>query len=486
MEDILASIRRIIAEDPPGSRPAQTAQPAPAAASSPKPMQGYHRPAFELPSAPVARVEPDFTPSQPTLSAEPFMRSGPSFTNAFPQRTQLTDDPLPARIADAPFAHNPVRAEPVLPDPAPSTAPGPAFHVDPPVAQTPAAAFEAEPAPVRAAERINAQLSDLFDDFAEPSPTPTAAAVQPAAPSAAAFEAQSAPMQHPQPVSAASRARAAEPDFGSLGTMPSAAPAPRPGFTVSRIGFDAPEASAPETQVSAPAARDPFDFNIGPSPFARNTIKEPARPAASPSPFGGSFATDIDALIAEVSSKAEAAVAAPAPEIAAEPVVEVQAEESAAAPASTIVADDGTDVEADEPAETDASVEADIEPAASAADVISETSSAPPVAEVFQSSERLRDILPLAPAPARADVSPAPMTMRSLAQTEYLSSPAPAAASFETLPPLSPAQRTAEDALADLLRPMLRTWLAENMPKIVERALRQELAQQTDQKTAAE
>ena len=53
---------------------------------------------------------------------------------------------------------------------------------------------------------------------------------------------------------------------------------------------------------------------------------------------------------------------------------------------------------------------------------------------------------------------------------------------------LRPVQRTAEDALAELLRPMLRTWLAENLPKIVERALRQELAGQisADQKTAAE
>jgi cell pole-organizing protein PopZ len=48
--------------------------------------------------------------------------------------------------------------------------------------------------------------------------------------------------------------------------------------------------------------------------------------------------------------------------------------------------------------------------------------------------------------------------------------------------------RSSEDALAELLRPMLRTWLAENMPKIVERALRQELAGQlgSDRKTAAE
>jgi cell pole-organizing protein PopZ len=37
--------------------------------------------------------------------------------------------------------------------------------------------------------------------------------------------------------------------------------------------------------------------------------------------------------------------------------------------------------------------------------------------------------------------------------------------------------RTIEDAVADLLRPLLKTWLAENMPKIVERALRREMSE---------
>lgn len=48
--------------------------------------------------------------------------------------------------------------------------------------------------------------------------------------------------------------------------------------------------------------------------------------------------------------------------------------------------------------------------------------------------------------------------------------------------------RTMEDTVAELLRPMLRSWLAENMPKIVERALRKELddSNQSEHKTAAE
>jgi cell pole-organizing protein PopZ len=38
--------------------------------------------------------------------------------------------------------------------------------------------------------------------------------------------------------------------------------------------------------------------------------------------------------------------------------------------------------------------------------------------------------------------------------------------------------RTLEDTVVELLRPMLRTWLDENMPRIVEKALRVEVAEQ--------
>jgi hypothetical protein len=48
--------------------------------------------------------------------------------------------------------------------------------------------------------------------------------------------------------------------------------------------------------------------------------------------------------------------------------------------------------------------------------------------------------------------------------------------------------RTMEDTVADLLRPMLRNWLSENMPRIVERALRKELEEsnRSEHKSAAE
>jgi cell pole-organizing protein PopZ len=83
-------------------------------------------------------------------------------------------------------------------------------------------------------------------------------------------------------------------------------------------------------------------------------------------------------------------------------------------------------------------------------------------------------------------------------QPDLKSAPAPAAAAPElptpaSAPEISVAQgmasalaassgtavgvRTVEDIVAELLRPMLREWLAENMPRMVEKALRIELAE---------
>jgi cell pole-organizing protein PopZ len=52
-----------------------------------------------------------------------------------------------------------------------------------------------------------------------------------------------------------------------------------------------------------------------------------------------------------------------------------------------------------------------------------------------------------------------------------VSVPAPVAAASETRP------APIEDATADLLRPMLRQWLADNMPRMVEKALHIEVAE---------
>jgi hypothetical protein len=49
---------------------------------------------------------------------------------------------------------------------------------------------------------------------------------------------------------------------------------------------------------------------------------------------------------------------------------------------------------------------------------------------------------------------------------------APVANSYDAHQPV----RTLEDAVAEMLKPMLQQWLADNMPRIIEKALRVEAA----------
>jgi cell pole-organizing protein PopZ len=74
------------------------------------------------------------------------------------------------------------------------------------------------------------------------------------------------------------------------------------------------------------------------------------------------------------------------------------------------------------------------------------------------------------PAPAAEFIPAAPV---ALAPIEHVPPPVPVHV------PVEPAASAApiEDSTADLLRPMLRQWLAENMPRMVEKALHIEVAE---------
>ena len=105
MEDILASIRKIIAEDPPGSRPAP--EPRPQFSSTPAPSQAF-RPLQRESEAPAPVSSP---------VPEPYLRSGSqpapfqsmtSFQSAsIPETHQTYADPF--ATAPAPIATQPAR-----------------------------------------------------------------------------------------------------------------------------------------------------------------------------------------------------------------------------------------------------------------------------------------------------------------------------------------------------------------------------------------
>jgi uncharacterized protein len=89
------------------------------------------------------------------------------------------------------------------------------------------------------------------------------------------------------------------------------------------------------------------------------------------------------------------------------------------------------------------------------------------------------------PAPIEPPVVVAPVATAPV-ETPHVAAVEPAV--FETAPPPLPASAAPavvapaasggmEDATADLLRPMLRQWLADNMPRMVEKALHIEIAE---------
>lgn len=95
----------------------------------------------------------------------------------------------------------------------------------------------------------------------------------------------------------------------------------------------------------------------------------------------------------------------------------------------------------------------------------------------------------LAPSPAPVTVAPVQVTPPdpasgpapvpaldpSAAATQAAAAPEPAP--MATAAPAPAHVRSLDDTVADLLRPMLRQWLADNMPRIVEKALRIEVAE---------
>lgn len=91
--------------------------------------------------------------------------------------------------------------------------------------------------------------------------------------------------------------------------------------------------------------------------------------------------------------------------------------------------------------------------------------------------------------PAKMEKPRSEVSAPALAAKPSLPEPSPLAAIASSLPvaaaPSSGAEsiRTLEDTVAELLRPMLRQWLDANMPRIVEKALKVELAESAKKKS---
>ncbi len=374
IDEILASIRRIIQEEPTGARPEPLRSP-------------------PLPAPPMHGVRANAAPAPAGLAAMP-PSAGPSIFSATPVSGALP--PVP------PFGR-------------------PLAQLTSPYAAPPAA----RPAP------IHDDLAELTDDSApaalqstgraNPVPLPVAPANVPA---------QLAPA-------------AATPNiFGQIRSNP----APEPARTALE-----PVAVAAPTSPPAPMVE---------KPSATRLVADVSRipPSADADPVGAAAARSALGALAAGFAAARQPQAEPVPEI---PVASA-ATAAAAIPVTMAAGFLARD--------------ADLTPAP-AAPVLMNLAEPAPRSEMAPAAKAGPGSGPVAAQAAVSSPSgPEVDQAIAAAAAAALSDPAGLAANASrATPPAGPATASLDDNVARLLRPMLRNWLDSNMPRIVEKALREEL-----------
>ena len=492
MEEILASIRKIIAEDPPGSRagPAKQSDPSHSplqrGAAAPS-MRGSYFPTLSGPSRGSAFAAPSSMPSLDMPSAgaglaagEPApagsgvvgvdvpMASAPG-SSAFgsntlgsgglgsgslglgnaasgaagsaPAAPQAGADS--AALSGKPaFRATPFAAMSNGPEPAPLAEKnaGAAERVEPSfavLARPAAPESSAKPGDAEAREAdtalssIEAQLSELFDDV---SPDPGAwnsnVSGNSAPPSAAPFAWQSPPV--PELSQAPSHADFMRTQNGSIS---------RPA-------------------ESTPSDADPFDFDLGPSPFASKPHGNAEGDAAKAKPASPSAIGVEASRISSGPAKNGHAAGVTITPVKSSSMAQPEVEGGTAASVKV---------------ERTASPSPEPEHAAKASHTDRNDGASGVVGAKHDVMEFASQLMLTETASGAAASVDMPGVESSTRGTESV----PAQGDAVPAPPVLAQQRSMEDTVAELLRPMLRTWLAENMPRIVEQALKRELKGET-------
>jgi len=463
MEEILASIRRIIAEDTSGSR------------TVPPPAPPHAQPS---PVRPNAGVRPVTAPQRGFMSRDAFMKT-----------TTPSEDPGEPRFFTPVSPQDPIPATNAAPQPASQTSTAKIS----PTPQTPdVVKVESKPvetAPVKAKASAELEKSDISSNKTEQDKS-IAAEVK------AIVEAEQKSLT-PEPKSEAQiidaqlvellgedlkalREADERQDWKNTPTLDAAAKvAPSPEAVAPKPQEPAAKTNgALSTAIASPAAArsetpdardsaDPFAFDLGPSPFLPRAVGEKSpdqKNFAEPMPALGTARDDAKPSPTQGWSKTNGAPVFPESVRPSTPSLknpEPAPPPAAQRPASFAVP----------------SVSATLGPHRRL-EPLSE-SFKPAALEYGKPAERPSDPFPLRDFARSAETPVQP----ARAQIESRLQPAPTPP-LSSLPPLDAeadpvigGDRTMEDAVADLLRPLLKTWLAENMPKIVERALRREMTE---------
>ena len=468
MEEILASIRKIISEDPAG---------APLGAPAAQPAFKAPAAAIPLASATAARAaSPQAEPApgllsslgqpsqgQPSQGQSSSSRPAAAVTNN-PSAAASLDDIL--GMADEPAQPSPKEAWPK------ELSPKEPLTKQPPLAQS----SPVSPPQTRAGQSATVPPSPARGT--ENRPIPGAAERPQVQPFFPPQSRDTVPVSNSLPASAAPSASGS--DFGAV--VPGRADAVRqPDSPVGTPRFG-------ELRPDGPFAERINGGNYG-APAQRT---QPAAPSPSPGLNGtglngirayqpAPLATPPEALV-EKAPPAAAAPAAPSPAmetraaVVASPAIDATSD-SLPKPAAAIKPQSQTQdppkSEAQMPAGATATNATPFAAGAAAPASIIPASIIPASASLASAPTVALEAKPVAAAAPQGAVAPDPAPMAAVSAPAVLP---PTAGQGEPT-------RTMEDTVAELLRPMLRQWLDTNMPRVVEKALRVELAASAKPKT---
>ncbi len=536
MEEILASIRKIISEEPAtGERPKPADRPAPVASAAPEPAAPKPMQPQPVAQPQQAQVSPEPASGPPNLGPQPrsAVSPAPGAAPAPPKPAKAADDfdaadSFAAPPADTPSsANSTANATPPAKNPdelfgrladalrsgASSAAPRPAVG-QPPANKVP-------PPPSTAVADLD-DLEDLLDD-APPvaSSAPTADADAGRAPSMDFGVIVPSRDDHkPANLAAASQT---SPDAQQASGYKSARAEAFDRMLEARTGKPSEPADAPhlndaepvkgETKVTLPDAADAGVADQK-SPVIVLASDTGSRPNAEQAPADVTAAKDVsdqaadddldaDLVDPEGSKAAKSAFGALMAGLAVSSAQSVAAAEpqqqASALPKEAATGAQSATGRVEVPLPAEEAKKPDDNAGTAAAKVASGTA-----ASLAQRSPKVVAAkVAIAKTEASVPKSAAEQDLAAASsQPDLKSPPAPAAAAPEPAPELPTASsapeisvaqgmatalaassgtavgvRTVEDIVAELLRPMLREWLAENMPRMVEKALRIELAE---------
>lgn len=479
MEEILASIRQIIADEPSAEQPEPAIEPNPLVPQSLGAKSGESRAPLSDRLNSVLRSGP-LPPTSPLGSKRPLsfdqdladMFDEPESANGSAVAAPKPDMRMPEGLSH-PMARKsfvPSQPEPTPPEPEEepakpvldgAAAMPPQLAPSEPLVPPPPFGSSTEKAPVASPPPATFGFPPLRKaSFYPPQPkTPAPAAAAPS-PSPQANPPAGAPVQSVPPVDAGAgrvapaTAEAPSHGFGTLGAA-SAPPAPEPqvvdtgpafGAAPSVGGVSAVEAAAPQARAN--------DAGASASPFPAFTPSNAASSApVQPEPERAGF-TEASSLAGTAHPSFHAAdVRRDPPPAEPRPFA---GPFTASPPAGSGFADQSRFA-----IEPDASSSVAAHQALDAlAQGLAASAAASSVAQEAPSKA-----IPLTP------VIEPEVSVHSAPTPSNLPAPVPSGSGDGGLGP-----RTLEDAVAEMLRPMLQQWVADNMPRIIERALRTEVA----------